>query len=694
MPGRFVLLLAAFGTASLALGGCSCGNPTLDIPDAQVMPDGGSGDSGGPGFSDSAISRTDLSLERVVPSHGPFLGGNRVILRGSGFTGEANVFFGEHAVQGADHELIDGRRLAVIVPAGEPGVVDVRVEVDGEEATLADGYTYDSIAVDPDRGATSGGTFVTITAAGGLTFEEGDTPIFGRTACTGIALLTPTRITCRVPPSSAGYVDVIVRRGEDDLATAVDAYQYYDTSDPINGGLGGGPVMGSINLTAIDAMTGAPVEAAFGILGEDLTTEHQGLTDALGQLTFSGSDLVGTHTIHVVKHCYERTSVVSFDASDVTVFLIPLMDPACGMGMGNPPIGRGRNAAFIEGRLVWSHDMTGMTWDNVPAPRTGWVRVAYVYTTVSDIGYPNPDPSLGGAHPRVLETEGDGLGYPYRILARPAGLAVYALAGVEETATGRFVPYVMGVARNVLAGPGETVPGVDILMDIPLDHTLGVQTGALPPPARTGPDRFRVEAYMDLGGEGLIQRVINDEEFDVVRRRHATEPFRFVGGPALEGALSDGRYRVIAGWFTSEFDGQPYTVVVQNGVTQVDDVVVMPDFLGIPEATSPAFGERIPADRVLRWTEEGEVVPDLHVILMLGGDFMPAWRMFVRGDVFEAPMPDLSTIEGLEDVTPGDVTWVVYAVKIPGFDFDTFSYAHLNDRYWSHYSYDYFTAQL
>lgn len=693
MSRRFVFLVAA-ALVSLWGAGCSCTTPGIDIPDAELLPDGGAGDSGGPGFSDSAISRTDLSIERVVPNHGPFLGGNRVILRGSGFTGDATVYFGEHAVQGADHELIDGRRLAVIVPAGEPGLVDVRIEVGDEMATLADGYTYDTIAVDPDRGATSGGTFVTITAAGGLTFEAGDQPIFGRTPCTDVMLPSPTRITCRAPASSAGYVDVIVRRGTADLATAVEAYQYYDTSDPFGGGLGGGPIMGSINLTAINAMTGAPVEGAFAIIGEDLATEHQGLTDALGQVTFSGSDLVGAQTIHVAKHCFERTSVVSFDASDVTVFLVPLMDPSCGMGSGTPPVGRGRNGAFIEGHLVWAHDMMGMRWDNVPEAREGWVRVAYVYTTVAEVDVANPDPAAGASRQRVLETDGDGMGYPYRIFARPAGLAVYALAGLEETASGRFVPYVMGVARNVLAGPGETVPGVDILMEIPLDHTLGVQTGALPPAVRSGPDRFRVDAYLDLGGEGLIQRIVNDQVFDVVRRRDALDPFRFVGEPALEGSLVDGRYRVIAGWYTSEFDGQPYTVVVQNGVTQVDDTVVMPDFLGIPEATSPAFGERVPADRILRWTEQGDVVPDLHVILMLGGDFQPAWRMFVRGDVFEAPMPDLSSIPDLEDVTPGSITWVVYAVKIPGFDFDTFSYAHLNDRYWTHYSYDYFTAQL
>jgi hypothetical protein len=88
------------------------------------------------------------------------------------------------------------------------------------------------------------------------------------------------------------------------------------------------------------------------------------------------------------------------------------------------------------------------------------------------------------------------------------------------------------------------------------------------------------------------------------------------------------------------------------------------------------------------------VEPDLFVILMVGGDGNPAWRMFVPGSVTEAAIPDLSTIPGLDDISPGYITWVVYAVKIPGFDFDTFSYAYLNDRYWTHYALDYFQAQL
>ncbi len=697
MSGRISSLsLRALLVVAIAMGAsaceCSRGVGGIDIPDAADIPDGGGNRDAQMIFSDSAIARTDLSLSRVVPGHGPFIGGNRVILRGSGFTGEPQVYFGDHAVQPADHEIIDTRRLQVVVPAGEVGVVDVRVDVGDESVTLADGYTYDAIFVDPSSGATNGGTFVTITG-GGTDFADGDTVLFGRTACTDLSVVSETRITCRTPPSAAGFVDVTVISGRDASETrAVDAYNYYDTSDPFGGGLGGGPIRGSINVTAINAMTGAPVPDAFAIVGEDLTTPYQGLTDALGQVTFSGPDLTGPVTVHVAKHCFERTSVVAFDATDVTVFLVPWMDPMCGMGMAPPAGGRGRNGAFIEGFLQWPTDMREMEWNNVPPARDGWTRVAYVYTTVRDVDIANPDPAAGGGVQRVLESPLQPDGFPYRIFARPAGLAVYALAGLEEQSTGRFVPYVMGVARNVLAGPGETVYGVNIVMDIPLDHYVEVQMGAIPGPARTGPDRFRLQAFLDLGGEGLIYRLVNGTDFDTVRRRGGTGPVRFVGQPALSGALGDARYRITAGWFTGEFDAQPYTVVVQNGVTAADSTVELPDFLGIPQAVSPAFGDTLPRDRMLRWRSTGGPNPDLHVILMVGGDGNPAWRMFVPGDVFSAPIPDLSSIPELRDISAGTITWVVYSISIPGFVFDEFTYNYLNDRYWSHYALDYFLA--
>ncbi len=695
--------LAGLGRASWVLAallavGCNTSGGLIDR-DATLVPfDSGLAPDSGPGFLDGGgIGRTDLSLARVVPDHGPFTGGNQVVLRGSGFTDQSQATFGTHDVQPADHRLIDGRRLAVVVPAGEVGTVDVSVTVGSQTVTLTGGYTYDAIDVQPNSGAVAGNTQVTIVGSG-THFADGDTVLFGRTPCNEVQVVSETRLNCRTPPASAGTVDVTVQSGTDGTSiTAPHAYTYFDSSDPVSGGLGGGSIAGSINVTVIDAMSGNPVPDAFAILGEDLTTDHQGMTDSLGQITFSGEDVVPPQTIHVSKHCYERTSFVAFDASDVTIFLTPWMDPMCGMGMPPPGSSRGRHGAEIEGELVWFRDFgdNATTWFNLPEPRDGWVRVAYVYTTQACVGSgcDNPDPSANGSSQRVLETDTHGVqGWPYSIFARPAGLAVYALAGLEDPATGRFIPYVMGITRSVLAGPGETLSGVDIIMNIPLDHYVETQVGALPAATPTGPDRFRLTANIDLAGEGVIARQVNGVDLDVVRGRSASEPFRFLAQPALDGNLSDGRYRIEAGWFTGDFDSQPDTIAVQRGVTAVDDTVVMADFLGIPQASAPADGEALPADRVFRWDSDGPD-PDLHVIVMVGADGNPAWRMYTPGNVREAPAPDLSSIPGLDDLPSGFLQWAVFAITIPGFDFNTFRYSDLNSFYWSRSAANSFLAQ-
>ncbi|NOY94014.1 MAG: hypothetical protein GXP55_22760 [Deltaproteobacteria bacterium] len=649
-------------------------------------------------FPDSGIGSSTVVVSRVAPDHGPFTGGNAALVRGTGFTADALVTVGGLMVQPADTQLIGPNRLRIILPAGEPGPADVSVIIDGAESSLPGGYTYDQIMVDPDRGAVSGGTVVTLIGSG-TSFADGDTLAFGGTPCTDVTVSSETRLTCKVPAAAPGSVDVVLTRALDGTTlTIADGFTYYDSTDPFGGGLGGGALEGDMNISVIDATSGAPVSDAFVIVGEDLSTDHQGLTSLLGQITFSGDDLTGRHTVHVAKHCYEKTSVVAFDARDVTVFLIPWQDPSCGMGSGMPPTGRGRSGAYVSGELIFfgPNELGPNPWDNIPDPREGETKVAYVYTTQRCVGQGsscrNPDPSIGGAHQRVLETEVGSRGYPYRIFARPAGLAVYALAGLEETATGNFIPYIMGVGRNVLAGPGMEVEGVDMDMNIPLDHVLDVRLTELPGVARTGPDRFVVNGEIDLGGEGVIERIVNGENMDVARGRDSENLFRLFAQPALLGALADGRYRVAASWETGDYGSDPSTHVVVSGVRAADAELVVGDFLGIPQASSPAFGERLPDDRMLRWETDGPD-PDLHMILMIGGDGNPAWRQFVPGNVHESPIPDLSSIPEIDDIATGFITWVVYAIRIPGFNYDELSYTFLQNRFWSAWAIDVFTAQ-
>lgn len=685
---------------ALSVGACDCDPPTFDAPPApiEVEADASMPDTRG-GFPDTGDGDR-LLLTRVAPDHGPFIGGNAAVIRGGGFTDETFVSVGGREVQPADIDFLDPNRLTIVLPAGDPGPADVTVRVGDSEATLPDGYTYDRIYVDPSRGSTGGGTLVTLTGTG-TSFQPEDDVSFGGVPCEDVQVISDTVLTCVTPPSAIGSVDVRVDFELDGTSAEIpDGFEYYDSSDPFDGGLGGGALEGTMNITVIDATTGMPVADAFTILGEDLDTEHQGLTGLTGQIAFSGDDIVGNQTVHVAKFCYEKTSFVSFDAQDVTIFLVPWMDPMCGMGDPEPPpVGRGRNGAFVSGELIWTgpNEMGPNPWDNIPPAREGWERVSYVYATQPCAGDSlaciNPDPGLGGSLQRVLETPAGARGYPYTIFVRPSAFAVYALAGLENQTTREFLPYVMGVARNVLAGPGEMVEDVDFVMNIPLDHYLDARLEGIPGEARTGPDRFELTADIDLGGEGVIVRRVNGVDLDLLTSRRAERAFRFFAQPALLGALEDGRYRVESSWLTGDFGGDPSSHVRRTGIREVDTEVVVDGWVGIPQATSPGFGERIPSDRVLRWEAEGGVTPDLHLILMLGGDGNPAWRMFVPGDQTEAPIPNLDSIPEISDISSGFVTWVIYAIQIPGFEYDEVSYADLANRRWSAWALDIFTAQ-
>ena len=84
-PSRLLTALVVGLTAFAGLYGCG-----RDLIDGEVpvdLPDAGAAvaDTGPPMLSDSGIGQTALSLARVVPDHGPFAGGNTVILRGNGF---------------------------------------------------------------------------------------------------------------------------------------------------------------------------------------------------------------------------------------------------------------------------------------------------------------------------------------------------------------------------------------------------------------------------------------------------------------------------------------------------------------------------------------------------------------------------------------------------------------------------------
>ncbi|MFO0557080.1 MAG: IPT/TIG domain-containing protein [Polyangiales bacterium] len=395
-------LAQILATATLAVS-AACAPPPLPQQDAS--------DNDG-SLEDVSLARdvirretsrsTNPALLAVRPDHGPFNGGNTVVLRGSNFVDGMTVRFGDSMVQPRFQRVVDGNRVEVQVPGGMPGAVDVVVEGEGYRSRLPMAYTYDSFYVDPTSGSIAGGTRITLRGQG-TNWTMASTVTIDGSPCNSVTFVSPNELSCSVPAHAQGAVPVTVTTGAESV-TVADAFTYYEASDPNSGGFGGGPIRGSINVAVLNYLTGDAVPNAFVFVGDNpvVTPPQSGVTNMRGQLTLSYPALMGPVSITASAHCFASSTFVSIDGRDATIFLIPYlgMVPGVDCGMGMPPDGGNRPpvyAATIEGELVWAgaREFGPNRWDNIPFPRANERRVAYVMTTTANIFASNPEPGAG-----------------------------------------------------------------------------------------------------------------------------------------------------------------------------------------------------------------------------------------------------------------------------------------------------------
>lgn len=85
-------------------------------------------------------------------------------------------------------------------------------------------------SVSPSSGTTAGGTAVTITGTGFLDAPTSAT--FGGTACTGLAFVSATTLTCTTAAHASGAVDVVVTNPDAQAGTGVGVYTYASPTAP------------------------------------------------------------------------------------------------------------------------------------------------------------------------------------------------------------------------------------------------------------------------------------------------------------------------------------------------------------------------------------------------------------------------------------------------------------------------------
>lgn len=683
----FAVVAPAAAAACLVVGACLPGSgPALvDSNDRE--------EAGGLSLQDDGgLMRGDVdlgdpfALEGLTPSHGPFSGGTRSAISGRGFSSKLRVFLGSVEVPPASFLASDPTRAAIVTPPGPPGFVDVRIRDDAtaKERVLKKGFFYDAFVVQPDSGATSGGTRIALTGSGTTWASVGTKVAIGGVPCTDVVVASPTKLECLTPPGAPGAKDVTVTTSDGKSLQARDAFTYSDSPDGYRGGLSGGAFSGRVRVLAFDAATGTPIAGAKVIAGSSLasgvvqTTANTGVTEYTG---LPGSKV----TITVGAKCHQPVTYVDVPVDTVTVYLSAVLDPLC--AMGDPPSTGGRGGKFggiVEGEIIFpggaEFQRTG--WTTVPAPtRPTERRAAYVFEVA---GSPNDIFQLPPASEALTpDTPGD-QGYKFELVTFPGNVTLYVIAGLEDRSDtpARFIPYAMGVARGISVPAQTRVTGVDVKMDILFDHqvTLAPQP---PAPGPRGPDRFAGSVALTLGSSAFA--ILPRGVLTVTLPAAPTLPF--IGIPALDHALTGEEY-VLGGVAATGADLQrPASIVSRIRTTNANDPVVLGGFLGVPVLGEPASG----AWGGTHVQFSGATGPvDLEVVQITSGYGLVTWTIAAPGGMTSFDVPDLSMLSTPDNIglVRGPITTSVHLARIDAFSYGRIRQGQLAAAAWSAHAFD------
>ncbi len=614
-----------------------------------------------------------LTLLGVQPDHGPFIGGTKVVITGAGFGKGTSVRFGGRAVQPNQLTLLSPMFLEVVTPAGEVGPADVSVSRGKQTVRLQGAFTYNAVYLDPDSGPTAGSTLVTIHGKD-TAFAAGMTLTLGGAPMTELQVLSATSARAKTPAGSTGPAALVLRAPGGARETHAAVYTYYDAANPRNGGLGGGAIQGSLTVTVLDMQTRVAVAGAQVVLAKERALNRSAQTDLKGTAVFSRKGLRGPVSVTVGKAGYETTSVVSFDARELTVLLLPIPNPQPG------PVGPGAVPGYIQGHLVFGGP-TGMgtpAWKLVPEPKEGQVKRAYVYTTTRYLSW---GPPALGAGDTGEGTDDGATAWPFTLYSWTGAMAVYAIAGLYNKGTGAFDPYAMGITRGVAVGPGESVQ-VDVHVQIPLTEQVTVRLDA--PPA--GVNRHQVTLAIDLGADGLIMRpdllasgdgIVQELPFGRLPR------FNYKG-------LTDASYTVEVRLDAAPA-GLPLVMATEQLTQPTGGVLAVRAFVGPPLQLQPPPGGTLQGN-TLSWGVTG-ASPNLAISRLKRSDGTPVWRVIGPGTAAVIRLPDPAT-SGLPAWPAGQMGWTQYLAYLPAFSFDQFTYAHTSSSYWSRWSTDAFSFKV
>ena len=147
-------------------------------------------------------------IESISPPRGSVEGGERVRIRGIGFSPDSEVTIG--GANGLATLITNERIITFRTPPNPAGQVDVIVQNSLGTATLTQGFEYidgSAPVLAPDRGSIAGGTLVTVRRPG--IGQEGVVGRVGAFEAQDIFVESEDIITLRTPPGMQGWTDAV-----------------------------------------------------------------------------------------------------------------------------------------------------------------------------------------------------------------------------------------------------------------------------------------------------------------------------------------------------------------------------------------------------------------------------------------------------------------------------------------------------
>jgi hypothetical protein len=687
---RRVLLF--WGLAQLT--GCLTEGPPLDLRPVYE------GDAA-PRIS-SDVPRADASFEAgpidphgligVYPSHGPFNGGQARIIRGNGFGNGLRIWFGATEVPPADIISVDPGRAQVTVPPGPAGPVAVKAQIGSDLSTartLSAAYLYESFYGEPSTGGTSGGTLVHWFGQG-TSWGPDTTVTIDDKACEPVQVISPTEITCTTPAAPAGAKSVKIGTAAE-AAVVRDGFIFADTDNGFTGGLSGTKLSNHLKVSVYDSYSGAPLRGAYVLAGDDEKSGWAKTTDSAGVALFEDPSLGPKRSVTVAAKCHQPITFIDVPVDVVTLYLNPILSPACNPS-GDPPAtgGRGVAVSTLKGEIVWGVDgeFRSLAWKNIPTPGPSEKLVAYVFRLTGDpAGVFALPPASEGVRP---DTSGGKIGFPFTMITWLGNLTLYALVGIEDRsgASPKFTAYAMGVVRGVPAALGQTTSDIFIPIDIRLDHAVSL-VAETPPPGPRGPDRVRlaVSVEVERGGYAVIPAGVTTWTLPVSRT------VSFVGLPPLSGALASARFVASGLAGTGPTLTTPLSHVGHHASTS--ESMALGEFLTVPVLDYPAFGGAWDGRRLSFAFAAGGGTVDVTVLHVQSGAGLVTWTIAVPGGGARTViLPDLRSAFPEGALVPGTISVSVLGGSLRGFDYGRLRYGHLSPSGFDAYALDVYPARF